>query len=62
MTDRARKYAGRGYLTGIAIFSDAEIAARRKDFERFEQKEGKDRPQERRCGLTVRSFRPASSR
>jgi len=46
-TGRTQRYAERGYLSGIPIFSDVESAKIRARFAEFEEREGKDRPQER---------------
>ena len=46
-TDRARQYRRDGILFPIDLFSGDEIAAYRREFDRLDETEGIDRPQER---------------
>ena len=46
-TDRVQQYRQDGILFPIDLFSGAEIAACRREFDRLDETEGIDRPQER---------------
>ena len=46
-TDRAQRYQQDGVLFPVDLFSDDEIAGYRREFDRLDQTEGVDRPQER---------------
>jgi len=46
-TDRAQQYQQDGVLFPVDLFSEDEIAGYRREFDRLDQTEGVDRPQER---------------
>ena len=46
-TDHAQQYRQDGVLFPVDLFSDEEIAGYRREFDRLDQTEGVDRPQER---------------
>ena len=53
-TDRVQQYQQDGILFPIDLFSGAEIAACRREFDRLDETEGIDRPQDAQPPASLR--------